>query len=444
MGNAHAPSKTLHLVVTDAEIRKHAATQIRQLRDPRYPELRFRYSSTDRARGFWHVVVGGAWGKAGNYPGINAKLMQATLPAILARRSANPGAVSTTSSWRTVGDLLAWYLDRMTRNRGLSTKRKASAKSAVRRQLQPRLNNLPLVELDRATLDTLLLWPMQEKHALSYVRSVYGVLTAAFRQAARLGLIEVNPMAALKFKDFVQTRIKPKPARLRADDLEEVLAKLNAEFETSPTGSMLALMMLCHGTRLGETRVALWKHINLASGQWFIPAEDTKTKSEHTLPLTEQVCSLLRRYRARQEARGYFGAYVFPSDTRGALSANKASSLFAHIGAGTWTSHDLRKVARTAWMDLGVDYLVGEMLVNHAMKTLTATYIHTSADTLKRKALEDWHAWLDERGFAALHTETKPGHEVLTTALKANENEACSPSQVPLPRRTSSLPEGDL
>lgn len=435
MNNVAAPSKTLHVLVTDVEIRKYAATQVRQLRDPRFPALRFRYSSTNRAKGSWFVVVGDKWGKAGNYPDINAKAMQATLPAILLRRAAEPGARSTVNRYQTVGDLLTWYLERMSRDRGLSTKRKASAKSAVRCQLQPRLNALPLTGLDRASLDQLLLWPMQEQYALSFVRSVYGVLTVAFRQAARLGLIALNPMASLKFNDFVQTRIKPKPAHLRAEDLEEVLANLSTEFAASPVGGMLVLMMLCHGTRLGETRVARWKHINLTSRHWFIPADDTKTKRELTLPLTDQVCTLLLRYREHQTARGYVGAYLFPGQTRQPLSASKGSQVFVRLGQGNWTSHDLRKVARTAWMDLGVDYLVGEMLVNHAMKTLTATYIHTSADTLKRKALEDWHAWLDERGFAALHHGTWPGQTISTTALHAPAHKALGHSQDPLPRR---------
>jgi integrase len=435
MTDVSAPSKTLHVLLTDAAIRQYAAKPVRQLRDPRFPALRFRYSTTNRAKGSWFVVIGDQWGKAGNYPDINAKAMQATLPAILLRRAAEPGARSTVNRWQTVGDLLTWYLDRMSRDHGLSAKRKASARSAVRRQLQPRLNTLPLAKLDRVTLDQQLLWPMQERYALSFVRSVYGVLTVAFRQAARLGQIMVNPMASLKFNDFVQTRIKPKPAHLRAEDLEEVLANLGAELTKAPTACMLVLMMLCHGTRLGETRVARWKYINLTRRQWFIPAEDTKTKRELTLPLTDQVCALLLRYRAQQTASGYTGAYLFPGQTSHALSANQASQVFVHFGQGHWTSHDLRKVARTAWMDLGVDYLVGEMLVNHAMKSLTATYIHTSADSLKRKALEDWHAWLDQRGFAALHSGTWPGQAVSTTAVHAPAHKALGQSQDPLPRR---------
>ncbi|WP_224792039.1 tyrosine-type recombinase/integrase, partial [Pseudomonas fluorescens] len=366
---------TLYVTITDAEIRKQAASPVRQLRDHRFPELRFRYSTNDRSKGAWHVVVRGKWGKAGNYPGINAKLMQATLPAILARRSVDPAAASTTTSWRTVGDLLTWYADRMSRDRGLSAKRKASSQSALRCHLVPRLGDLELAQLDRASLDRLLMWPMQERYELSFVRSVYGVLAVAFRQAMRLSLIGINPMAELKYTDFVQTRIKPKPARLRGDDLPKLLQDLAERIERAPLESMLALMMLCHGTRLGETRQARWKNLNTITRQWFIPAPDTKTKAEHTLPLTAQACALIERYRTMQQAGGYQGPFLFPGRAGGAISTTMASTLFKGMSKGEWSSHDLRKVARTAWADLGVDYMVGEMLLNHAMKDLDATYI---------------------------------------------------------------------
>ncbi|WP_447902139.1 tyrosine-type recombinase/integrase [Pseudomonas serbica] len=423
---------TLHTTITDAEIRKQAANSVRQLRDPRFPELRFRYSTTDRGKGAWHVVVRGKWGKAGNYPGINAKLMQSTLPAILARRAVDPQATSTTSAWTTTGELLTWYQDRMLRDRSLSIKRKAGAKSALKCHLLPRLASLPLQELNKASLDSLLMWPLQERCELSFVRLVYNVLAVGARQAHRLSLLASNPMAGLKFSDFVSTRIKPKPSRLRSDDLPEVLAKLAGEFATRPSEAMLALMMLCHGTRVGETRLALWRNINLDTRQWFIPSADTKTKAEHTLPLTEQVCSLLRGYQARQQAAGYRSGYVFPSTGRGPMSATTATLVFASLSDHQWTSHDLRKVARTAWMDLGIDYLVGEMLVNHALKNMDATYIHTTAETLKRQALEKWHASLDNYGLSAFRSETNAGQQTSTNSTQATHSKPSSHNQIPL------------
>lgn len=399
-------SKTLTVTLSDAEIRRHAAGDASQLRDTRYRELRFRYSTTDRTRGAWHVVFRQRWGKAGNYPGINTKTMLATLPAILARRAADASAKSTTTGWKTVGEVLVWYRDRMNRDRGLSAKRKASVRSALDRHLLPCLGDQRLGAINKQLIDQQLMWPLQERYALSFVRSVYGVLAVAFRQALRLELLAANPLAALKFTDFVRTRIRPKPARLRGDDVPGLLGRLAERFEVEPAGSMLALMMLCHGSRLGETRLARWRHLNLDAGHWFIPAGDTKTKAEHTLPLTAQACALLRRYQRLQTAQGYAGPLLFPGSHGAPLSPSKASTLFTDLAQGAWSSHDLRKLARTAWTDLGVDYMVGELLLNHAMKDLDATYIHTTAEALKRRALEAWHQQLDQHGFTVLHTET--------------------------------------
>ncbi|MOA39003.1 hypothetical protein D3C78_1607480 [compost metagenome] len=60
------------------------------------------------------------------------------------------------------------------------------------------------------------------------------------------------------------------------------------------------------------------------------------------------------------------------------------------------------------WADLGVDYLIGELLLNHALDNLDATYIHTQATALKRDALERWHTYLAERGLF-FATGTWPG-----------------------------------
>jgi integrase len=288
----------------------------------------------------------------------------------------------------------------------------------------------------------LLLMPMQERYALSFVRSVWGVLGVAVRQAYRLDLLAVNPLAGLEFTDFVRTKIKAKAARLHSDDVPGLLDLLVEQFDESPPACVLAGLMLCHGTRLGETRLARWKNVNTETGKWFIPAADTKTKAAHTLPLTAQAQALIERYRRVQQGKGYAGQFLFPGSSGQALSATKASTMFTHLAHGEWSSHDLRKVARTAWTDLGVDYMVGELLLNHAMKDLDQAYIHTSAEQLKRQALETWHTWLDQRGFEALHggTFARQNDEELPTEPMSGEGS--SVKKYPLPRRRF-LVQGD-
>ncbi len=41
------------------------------------------------------------------------------------------------------------------------------------------------------------------------------------------------------------------------------MQQLAQAFETTPGDAMLALMMLAHGTRIGETRMARWNEISL-------------------------------------------------------------------------------------------------------------------------------------------------------------------------------------
>ncbi|MDT4871946.1 hypothetical protein FQZ97_1071070 [compost metagenome] len=92
------------------------------------------------------------------------------------------------------------------------------------------------------------------------------------------------------------------------------------------------------------------------------------------------------------------------------------------LGQGDWTSHDLRKLARTCWTELGVDHLIGEMLLNHAIRGVAAAYIHTQAQEKKREALERWHAHLDSHGFGLIRaaTDSRP-HETRTTPEAASD-----------------------
>ena len=415
--------KTLTVKLSDAEIQRNAKLEhVRDLRDASHPALHFRYAK-NRARGSWYLLNKRQWHRIGGFPDLSTKQVVAALPAVRLRVAAD--GVASVSGWVTVGELLDWFADRMSKSRSLSAKRRAAGKSAISCQLKPRLDDLLLRDVNAQTLDKLLMWPAQEELSLSYVQQLYRLLAVAFRQARKLDLIPVNPMAELKFIHFTTARILPKPARLRDVQLPELVAQLTERFETAPGDAMLALMMLCHGTRIGETRQSRWADIALTEREWFLPAENTKSKTELRVPLTDQVCALLRRYRERQSAQGYEGPFLFPSRRGKALSDNQASAVFTRLGQGAWTSHDLRKVARTAWTDLGVDGHIGEMLLNHSLGKIASTYINTQAKEQRRLALVKWHNWLDERGFKAIHGQTGVRYQDSQNLADALNSAAC-------------------
>lgn len=414
---------TVAVKISDAEIARQAANaDVYSLRDPGNPGLYLRFS-TDRARGSWYLLVKRQWYKIGAYPGLSAKQMIGALPDIRLRIASHGGAV--VSEWGTVGEVLAWFAERMAKDRNLSHKRKKTAASAIKCHLIPRLGEVPLADLDRQTLDRLLMWPLQEVLKIDTVRLIFQLLALAFRKAMVLRLIDKNPMQGIKFSDFSKAKVRVKPSRLRVSHLDELLVSLAQEFEARPEEASLALLMLCHGTRLGETRLAEWPHLSIAERTWFIPPENTKTRVEHSLPLTEQVCVLLAKHRANQHADGYTGRYLFPGRNGKPLSESQASAIFSRMGGGEWTSHDLRKLARTAWADIGVDHLIGELLINHAMGHNVKVYIQSDVMARKRAALELWHAHLDSKGFALIHGYTGATSGESDNSLKAAPHKGC-------------------
>lgn len=417
---------TAALKITDAEIKRQAGGAVRDLRDVENRGLYLRFAKA-RDRASWYLVTKGEWKLIGNYPDLNTKQVVAALPGIRLRLEAGEG--SNLSKWVLTGELLDWYADRMARDRSLSNKRKKTGASLIKCHLKPLLGDVPLASINKATLDDKFMWPAQESIGIDYVRSAFQLLALAFRQAFKLRLIAVNPMKDVKFSDFSKAKVGVKPSRLRVTQLQDLIALLLEAKTSAPADAMLALMMLCHGTRIGESRQAQWSHISLAEREWFIPAANTKTGVEHHLPLTDQVRQLLINYRDHQWANGYDGQYLFPARNGKALSEGQASAVFTRLGQGEWTSHDLRKVARTGWADIGIDHLIGELLINHAMGHNVKVYIQSDVMSRKRDALEKWHAHLDQRGFALIHGLTGFRTGDSGNALEATEQKACEAIQ---------------
>lgn len=416
-------SATREVKLSEAEVRRQAADKsVRDLRDPRHPGLYLRFWS-NRERGTWHLVRGKKWVPVARWPDLTVAAVLAELPALRQRLMRNPATALVASGMVTVGQLLDWYGNRMAGDRSLSAKRKAAARAAIGQHLRPCLGDLPVKYVTAELIDKHLIWPCQAKLSLSYLRQMFGMLLTAFRQALKLGMIDSNPIAGVRFNDFTKAKILPKAARLRSVQLPELMQQLAQAFDSAPNDAMLALMMLAHGTRIGETRMARWSDVTLAAAEWFIPAAHTKTRTEHRLPLTAQLKALLTRYRSIQQAQGYEGAYLFPNRRGHCLSETQASMVFTRLGQGEWTSHDLRKVSRTTWTDLGIDGHIGEMLLNHTLGKIASTYVHTQAMEQRKLALEKWHAWLDRIGFTAIHGLKETLFEIPQKSLQANGGE---------------------
>lgn len=422
MPSPAAPCKTLRTTLSEAALKRAAADGVtRQVKDPRFPELLLRFRK-DRARASWFVIrhKGGRsqWEKVGNWPALSVAAMLEALPAVLRRLASDPSGPAKASGWSTCGDLLHWFAGRMEGAAYVSESRRRTAASILRCHLVPGLGSLPLAAVGRPTLEAFA-WKLQAQVKPGYLVKVWQLLAQAFGKAHAAGLIEGNPLRDVKLADFVAAKAAVKEGRLRPGQVVELLAAFASAWEKTPADAVLAVLMLMHGARVGEVRRARWSDFDLVGRAWTIPAEHAKNKQGLVLPLTGEALAVLARYRQRLEASGSVAVWLFPAGNRLPLSERQASAVFQRLGLSRWTSHDLRKLARTCWADLGVDFYVGEALLNHKLRGVSAAYIHTTVEHKKREALELWHGWLSVRGLAFFcAAEPLPRHTKTNTAAQ--------------------------
>lgn len=378
------------VLLTDAAIKRALNDEaITELKDPRFP-VRLRLNSA-RTGGSWFLVTymagKASWSKLANWPDVPAKTALANIPRQLV--AGRRGEEVTLASWQDCGEMLRWYRTRADGDRSLSAKRRANIRSAIDRHLLPMLTGLAIEDLRHATVEERLIWPLQQRYALGTVRQYFAVLKRVTKQATVTKRLGIDPLASLRFTDFIPQTIAAKGSRLQPKDLG---ALLQSFAKAAMPKRLLVLLMLAMGTRIGETRQLTWAMFDLEGGRLVIPPNLTKTRVEHLLPLSAWLVNILLEYRRWQAAQGKGDNWLFPSDNgKSALNERTASEWVKAISQGRWTAHQLRKLARTCWADLGVDYMVAEQLLNHSMTKLDKAYIHTYMETQKRAAIELWH-----------------------------------------------------
>jgi len=387
---------TQTLTITDAAIKRHAGDPaVTQLRDQGIGHLYFRYHQS-RETGSWYLVKGRRWIRKGRWPAITASVMKKEAPTLMVNDD------KTVEANQTLAEVLNWFRGVTELNRTITEQRRADILSVIDRQLLPATEVMekPFKDVVRGDLLSGLMLPLQQRLKPSTVGKAFRILKQATRAAARVDVIGYDPLSAYRLSDFMRETAEPKGVALRASDLNELgQAIQEAPFESQ----VLVLLMLLHGTRFGETRLTAWRWIDFDGGWLDIPGKHTKNRRPHRLPLTDITHNLLDRYRPHS-----VGAYLFQRGLA-PVSTTQARRWVNRISHREWGTHDLRKLMRTILADIGIDWWVAEMLINHTPSKLDRTYIHTHVDQQCRDALNKYHHWLIEQfePFAQLLTDDR-------------------------------------
>jgi len=232
---------------------------------------------------------------------------------------------------------------------------------------------------------------------------IFSLIRQMFRYAVDRDIIEHDPTASIR-----KARIGGKPTErdrvLSEEEIRDLSLQLPSAKITVTTECALWLV-LATGCRIGELLRADWQHVNADSGEWFIPAENSKNGKPHTVYLSNFA---LRHFNTLQAINGSY-PWCFPNrlgnahvcvktvtkqigDRQRAGNTVPLSGRSSYIDAlslpgGKWTPHDLRRTAATLMTALGVLPDVAEKCLNHKMESrVKRTYQRYHYDDEKRKA----------------------------------------------------------
>lgn len=206
---------------------------------------------------------------------------------------------------------------------------------------------------------------------------------ALFVYAAPRFDLEKNPAETIERAGVERSR-----ERVLTDD--ELLAIWRTAGELAwPWGSFVKMLILT-AQRRSEVSQMRWQDVDLEQGWWSMPAAMTKSRRDHTVPLSAPTVAILR-----EAPRLADDDHVFWSGRRGGLLgfSQAKRKLDRLSGVSAWRFHDARRSCATGMAKLAVPPHVLAAVLNHApasVQNVTAIYNRFRYEGEKRQALELW------------------------------------------------------
>jgi integrase len=132
-----------------------------------------------------------------------------------------------------------------------------------------------------------------------------------------------------------------------------------------PFGDIYKVLLLS-GARRQEVAEMEWRELDLAQKTWKLPAQRSKSRISHILPLGPMAWDIIA-------AQPRSGDHVFGRARRG-FSHQKVRLDAAMQTNEPWRSHDLRRTARSLMARARIDSEVAERMIGHLPRGLIRTY----------------------------------------------------------------------
>jgi len=334
----------------------------------------------------------------GTYPGLSIKEARAKAGDFLAQAENGEHPVralerKAVDRHQTVERVAETFLSEY----GVHLRSLPNAKSLLRGYIIPEWGQLPVDSIDERDVAHLLSKVAKGKPDSETGKLVPRPGAAAetrkwgsilYAWAVRSGYAAHNPFEKAK------NPVRSKP-RQRFLDIGEARAVWKATAELiSPWCELLQLLLLT-GCRHREIAHARWAWIDLSEARMVVPASMYKTARPFLVALPDKAVSILRII-----PKGKEGDCIF-STTSGELPVwsvprkiiddlHAAAEMVIGRKIEHFVVHDFRRTVRTHLARLRVPEVVGELVLGHALKGISATYNIYDFEREKKAALNQW------------------------------------------------------
>jgi integrase len=231
---------------------------------------------------------------------------------------------------------------------------------------------------------------IEKRKATHLSHRLLQVCKLIFRYALVTERAEYNPAADLQGA-LVAHREKHHPT-LKPNELPKFLEALGV-VETSMLNRFAVKLLLLTFMRQGELRHSKWAHIDWKAKEWHIPAENTKMRDAHIVPLSSQALALLKELK---ELTGW-SDYLFPSQQRQknpVMSENTINVVIKRMGyEGKIVGHGFRALASTILNEHGFNSDVIERQLAHAERNKVRAAYNRAEYLPDRGKMMQW--WAD-------------------------------------------------
>lgn len=267
------------------------------------------------------------------------------------------------------------------------------------KELVPRIGNMKCCDVRKSDIYTILdriltRGPVAANRTFQFIR-------ALFNFAVQRGIISISPCYMMKAP-------APETSRDRVLTNEEIAAIWEAiAFEEQQSSRPWKYLITAYfklfvllGQRGYEIRTMRWIDLDLDGGWWTIPAERSKNKRPHRVPLGRLSIEILKILQQKATS-----TWVFPSPRRQKWDVESKVGYFNNVGKATgrirtrsgvsdFVNHDFRRTVTTHLAELGVAESLLERILNHsepkATRKVTLRYNRYLYEKEKKAALGLW------------------------------------------------------